>query len=122
MKRLPLLTLVCLLMASPLQAQDAVQEKIKLLEQQIQELKALKAQQDLGKKKAEQCLKAVGREKFCSCLGENLPASVSFEQYIHTLVSSKEELGYGALPAEQQKMIDAILETREKCVEKGFFN
>lgn len=122
MKRLPLLILGTVLLAAPLQAQDAVQEKIKLLEQQIQELKALKAQQDLGKKKAEQCLKAVGREKFCTCLGENLPSAVSFEQYIHTLVSSKEELGYGALPAEQQKTIDATLEIREKCVEKGFFN
>ena len=120
-RRLPLLLLGCLLLAAPLHAQDDMQEKIRLLEQQIQELKALKAQKDIGKQKADQCLKAVGREKFCNCIGENLPAAVSFEQYIHTMVTSKEELGYGAMPPEQKKVVDATLETREKCVEKGFF-
>jgi hypothetical protein len=120
-RRLPLLLLGCLLLAVPLHAQDDTQEKIKLLEQQIQELKALKARQDVGKLKADQCLKAVGRDKFCTCLGDNLPAAVSFEQYIHTTVTSKEELGYSAMPPEQKKLVDTTLETREKCVEKGFF-
>jgi hypothetical protein len=121
-RRLPLLLLGYLLLAAPLHAQDDTQEKIRLLEQQIQELKALKAQQDVGRQKAEQCLKAVGRDKFCKCIGENLPAAVSFEQYIHTTVASKEELGYSAMPPEQKKMVDATLETREKCVDKGFFH
>jgi len=120
-RRLPLLILGYLLLAAPLHAGDDMQEKIRLLEQQIQELKILKAQQDVGKQKTEQCLKAVGREKFCNCIGENLPVDVSFEQYIHTMVTPKEELGYGAMPPEQKKMVDAIVETREKCVEKGFF-
>lgn len=120
-RRLPLLVVGCLLLAAPLHAGDDVQERIRLLEQQIQELKTLKAQQEMGKQKADQCLKAVGREKFCTCLGENLPSGVSFEQYIHTMVTSKGELGYGTMPAEQKKIVDAILETREQCVEKGFF-
>ena len=120
-RRLPLLILGYLLLAPPLHAQDDMQEKIRLLELQIQELKTLKAQQTVGKQKAEQCLKAVGRDKFCNCIGENLPAAISFEQYIHTMVTSKEELGYSAMPPEQRKMVDATLETREKCVEKGFF-
>jgi hypothetical protein len=120
-RRLPLLLLGCLLLAAPLHAQDDMQEQIKQLEQQIQELKELKARQDVGKEKAAQCMKAVGRDKFCTCLGENLPAAVSFEQYIHTMVTSKEELGYGAMPPEQKKLVDATQETREKCVEKGFF-
>lgn len=120
-RRLPLILLGCLLLAAPLHAQDSMQEKIKLLEQQIQELKELKAQRSVAKQKTEQCLKAVGRDKFCKCIGENLPVDVSFEQYIHTLVTTKEELGYNVMPAEQKKVIDATLETREKCVEKGFF-
>jgi hypothetical protein len=120
-RRLLLLMLGYLLLAAPLHAQDDMQEKIKLLEQQIQELKALKARQDVGKQKAEQCLKAVGRDKFCTCIGENLPAAVSFEQYIHTMVTSKGEIGYSSMPPEQKMIIDATLETREKCVEKGFF-
>ncbi|HEY5974039.1 MAG TPA: hypothetical protein VIU41_04795 [Geobacteraceae bacterium] len=120
-RRLPLLILGYLLLAAPLHAKDDMQEKIRLLEQQIQELKTLQAQQAVGKQKAEQCLKAVGRDKFCNCLGENLPVAVSFEQYIHTMVTSKEELGYSAMPLEQKKVVDATLEARETCVEKGFF-
>lgn len=120
-RRLPVLILGYVLLAAPLCAQDDMQEKIRLLEQQIQELKELKARQDVGKQKADQCLKAVGRNSFCSCVGENLPAAVSFEQYVHTMVTSKAELGYNAMPPEQKTIVDAILETREKCVEKGFF-
>ena len=121
-RRLPLLLLACSLLAAPLYAaQDDMQEKIRLLEQQIQELKALKAQQDVGRQKVDQCLKAVGRDKFCKCIGENLPAAVSFEQYIHTMVTSKEELGYSTMSAEQKKTVDATLESREKCFERGFF-
>ncbi|MDD2271429.1 MAG: hypothetical protein PHP95_16500 [Desulfuromonadaceae bacterium] len=118
---LPLLILGYLLSAVPLQAQEGMQEKIRLLEQQIQELKTLRAQQAVGKQKAEQCLKAVGRDNFCTCIGENLPAAVSFEQYIHTTITSKEEIGYNTMLPEQQKIVDHILETREKCIEKGFF-
>lgn len=121
-RRLPLLILGWLLLAAPLHAQDEMQEKIRLLEQQIQELKVLKAQQDVGKQKIEQCMKAVGREKFCDCIGKNLPAAVSFEKYVHTMVTAKEELGYGTMPPEQQKTVNDILRTREKCVEKGFFD
>lgn len=120
-RRLPLLILGCLLLAAPLHAGDDMQEKIRVLEQQIQELKTLKARLDVGKQKTEQCLKAVGREKFCNCIGENLPVDVNFEQYIHTMVTSKEEIGYSAMPTEQKKTVDATLETGEKCVEKGFF-
>ena len=120
-RRLPLLILGYLLLAAPLHAQDNMQDKIRLLEQQIQELKTLRAQQAAGKQKVEQCLKAVGRDKFCNCIGENLPTAVSFEQYIHTMITSKDELGYSAMPTEQKKTVDSIVETREKCVEKGFF-
>lgn len=100
---------------------DELLEKIQRLEQQIQELKDLKEQQKVGTAKTDQCLRAVGREKFCTCLGENLPREVSFEQYIHTLVTSKNELGYDSMPADQKKSVDTTLEIREKCVEKGFF-
>ena len=120
-RRLPLLLLGSVLLAAPLHAQDDVQERIRLLEQQIQELRVLKAQQDVGTQKADQCMKAVGREKFCSCIGGNLPLAVSFEQYIHTLVTAKEQLGYSAMTSEQKKVVDTTLETREKCVENGFF-
>jgi hypothetical protein len=102
-------------------AQDDLAEKIKRLEQQIQELKVLKEQQNLSLVKAEQCMKAVAREKFCTCVGSNLPRDISFEQYVHTLVSSKEALGYAGMTQEQKAVIDATLQAREKCIERGFF-
>jgi len=110
-----------LLSATPAFAADDVLEKIRLLEQQIQELKILKQQQVAAEVKTEQCMKVVARDKFCTCVGQNLPAEVSFEQYVHTLVTAREKLGYQAMTAEQKKTVDATLEVREKCIEKGFF-
>ena len=107
-------------LANPVFAQSDMQDKIRKLEQQIEELRALKTQQNVVQQKADQCVRAVGKDKFCSCIAEKLPASVSFEQYIHTLVTSKEQLGYAALAAEQKKLIDDTLAVRDKCVEKGF--
>jgi hypothetical protein len=108
------------LLSVPALAQDDLLEKIKHLEQQIQELKALKEQQNISVK-TEQCMKVVAREKFCTCIGNNLPPGISFEQYVHTLVSSKGSLGYAGMTQEQQGVIDATLDVREKCIEKGFF-
>lgn len=116
-----ILALLCL-SAPVLAAQDdQLLEKIKLLEQQIQELKLLKEQQKIGIAKQEQCMKAVGREKFCSCLGANLPREVSFEQYIHTIITPKDQLGYGSMPEDQKNIVDTTIAVREKCIEKGFF-
>ncbi|RII30889.1 MAG: hypothetical protein CXR30_03530 [Geobacter sp.] len=102
-------------------AQDDLMDKINRLEQQIQELKAIKAQQDISAEKETQCLKAVDRKSFCKCVSDNLPPSVNFETYIHILVTPKDKLGYDSMSAEQKSAIDTVLAVREKCVEKGFF-
>ena len=107
--------------ASPVFAQDNLLEKIKLLEQQIQELKTQKLLHNITVEKSEQCMKVVAREKFCTCVGNSLPRDVSFEQYVHTLVTPKETLGYTQMPQEQKNVIDATIDVREKCIEKGFF-
>ena len=119
-RRLVTIVVAGVCMAAPVYAQDDMQEKIKKLEQQIEELKAMKLQQNVVRQKADQCVRAVGKDKFCSCVAEKLPASVSFEQYIHTMVTPKEQLGYATLAPEQKKLIDDTLAVREKCVEKGF--
>lgn len=49
-------------------SQDEVMEKIRLLEIQIQQLKALKEQQKISAEKEQQCLKPVGDTKFCKCI------------------------------------------------------
>ena len=117
-----LLVLLCAsIVSTPALAQDALMEKIKRLEQQIQELKALKEQQNINVAKADQCMKVVARDKFCTCVGNNLPRDINFEQYVHTLVTSKEALGYAGMTQEQKAVIDATMDVREKCIEKGFF-
>src|SRR5512133_2649974 len=119
--RLLVLCYCTLLAASPAFAQDDLLEKIKQLEQQIQELKTLKEQQSRSVEKSEQCMKVLAREKFCTCVGNSLPSAISFESYVHTLVTPKQALGYSAMNQEQRNEIDATLEVREKCIEKGFF-
>jgi len=109
------------LAASPVFAQDDVLEKIKHLEQQIQELKALREQQSISEGKSEQCMKVVSRDQFCACVGTSLPREVDFEQYVHTMITSKEKLGYERMNQEQKNVIDATMTVREKCIEKGFF-
>lgn len=107
--------------ASPTLAQDDLLEKIKFLEQQIQELKILKEHQNVSLVKTEQCMKVISREKMCTCIANNLPRTTSFENYVHTLLTSKESLGYSGMTQEQKNEIDATLNVREKCIEKGFF-
>ena len=107
--------------ATPVCAQDDVLEKIKQLEQQLQELKLLKEQQSVSDKKSDDCMKVVSREKFCSCVGVNLPREVSFEQYVHIMLTNKEDLKYSTLNAEQKLSIDNTIAVRDTCIEKGFF-
>lgn len=118
-----LILLFCVSFAvPPAFAQENLQEKIRLLEQQIQEIKTQKLLQKVTQEKSEQCMKTVGREKFCTCVSNSLPREISFEQYVHTLVTPKETLGYAGMTQEQKSVIDATITVREKCVEKGFFN
>ena len=115
------LVAACFCSAPYCSAADDVMERIRQLEQQIQELKQLKEQQAVSDKKNDDCMKVFGREKFCSCLSTALPRQVSFEQYVHTLVSSPDTLGYATMSTEQRATIDATIAARETCVEKGFF-
>lgn len=117
-----ILILSCLsLSVLPSIAQDDMMEKIRQLEQQIQELKILKAQQSITAVKSDQCMKAFAREKFCDCVSTNLPLNVNFEQYVHTVITPLDTLGYDAMSTEQKKVVDDTIAVREKCVEKGFF-
>lgn len=124
MPRIPLLLCVLLLLpSSPVAAEstDEVLEKIRRLEQQIQELKALKEQQRVASEKEDHCMKAFGREKFCKCVSAGLPREVGFEQYVQTLITPRAKLGYDGMTPERKNEVDTIVALRERCVEKGFF-
>jgi len=101
-------------------SQDDIMERIRLLEIQIQQLKTLKEQQKLSVDKVQECLKPVGNAKFCNCIAETLPRELSFEQYVHFLVTSKEGLKYDAMQPESRQAVDASIAAREKCVDKGW--
>ena len=94
---------------------DELLKKIDALEQQLKELKE---QQKATGEKESHCMKVFGREKFCKCIAENLPREVGLEQYVHTVVTPKEALGYVGLTPEQKKNVDQTLATRDKCAEK----
>jgi len=116
------LSLLCIVVfASSSLAQDDVMEKIRLLELQIQELKLLKEQQSVTEAKFNDCMKVVSRERFCTCISSNLPLEVGFEKYVHTLLTSRDKLGYTVMTVDQKKVVDATAEVREKCTEKGLF-
>lgn len=74
-----LLTTTLSLAAAP----SDVQEKIRALEQQLQNLRQLKASQDRSQALREtKCYQAVPSRAFCACLSTRLPAEVSFDQYV----------------------------------------
>ena len=120
--------LILVLLLSPLfpalgraASQEELFEKIKMLEIQIQELKDMKAEQSKALEKKQQCIRAMGTDKLCACLAEALPGDVSFEQYIHGMVSSPEEPHDDSRKRDGQGAVDALQAARNKCVQKGLF-
>ncbi len=103
------------------ESQDELKDRIRLLEIQIQQLKALKEQQKLSDEKEQQCLKAMGNARFCKCVSEALTREVSFEQYVHFLVTPKEGLKYDTMSPESRQAVDTSIAAHDKCVDKGWF-
>lgn len=94
---------------------DELLKKIEQLERQLKELKQV---QKSSGEKMEQCMKATGVEKLCSCLKEKLPDELTFEQYVHNVVVTSQELGYDGMSAEQRRKVDSAIVARDACVEK----
>ncbi|NVN90802.1 MAG: hypothetical protein HXX11_09380 [Desulfuromonadales bacterium] len=125
------LILCCIILAAALSplfpavcraaSQEELLEKINLLEIQIQQLKEMKAQQNKTQEKEQQCILAVGTEKFCTCLAEALPGDVSFEQYVHDMVSLAELSRDDSRKGGAKGDVDAVHAARNKCVQKGLF-
>lgn len=62
------------------------------------------------------CQRAFGSNEFCSCLGDKLPAVVTFPVYAAVVISTREELGYAVASADERAVIDGIYAAREECV------
>jgi hypothetical protein len=102
-------------------SKEELTEKIMQLELQIQQLKDLKEQKKSRDEKELQCVNVTGETKLCRCLAEALPQEVRFEEYVHNLVSTKEELKYDAMGPEARVAVDASIAAGKKCIGKGLF-
>ena len=62
------------------------------------------------------CLKAIGHEKFCHCISENMPADQEFANYVVAVSKTKQELNFDQLSDYYQQSIDLARAARDKCV------
>jgi hypothetical protein len=107
---------VCLAEDDP-KKQAELLEKIEKLEQQINELRALKLLKQSLPVKRDQCMKVVGVEGYCTCVVEKLPANVDYRQFVQILLTPAAELGYDKMSGEQKKDVDDALVAWAKCVD-----
>ncbi len=62
------------------------------------------------------CIKAIGHEKFCHCISENMPSDQEFANYVVAVSKTKEELKFGELSEYYQQAINLARTARDKCV------
>jgi hypothetical protein len=62
------------------------------------------------------CKKAIGSDRFCSCLSGELPVAWTFENYVAITTKTKAENQYASLPIAYKKAYDAVGPIRDKCV------
>jgi ABC-type transporter MlaC component len=94
MKRLLLFVACSLAMTLPAVAASPsdVQDRIRALEQQLETLRELKANQDRAQSLREkQCYQVFPSRSFCSCLAARLPAEMSFEQYVSKVTEGPQQ-------------------------------
>jgi hypothetical protein len=63
-----------------------------------------------------ECEKAVGNSTFCGCLGQNLPFTIGFLDFVAITTRTKEQNGYSKLSLDQTKAYDAVAGVRDQCV------
>ena len=64
------------------------------------------------------CIKAVGHEKFCDCISENMPADQEFSNYVVAVSKTKSELNFDQLSEYYQQVVDLARASRDKCVKE----
>ena len=66
----------------------------------------------MAEKKEAQCLRTIGNEEFCRCIGTKL-LSMDFVQYVELLAKTEEETD--KLSSEDKKTIDVARKSRDLC-------
>ena len=63
------------------------------------------------------CMKAFGNARFCKCLGDTLPAFLTFKDYIVIVTSTVSQVNFTDMTAEEKlKLYNSTINAREKCV------
>lgn len=67
------------------------------------------------------CMKAFGNVPFCKCLGETLPAFLSFKDYIAIVTSTMTQVNFADMKVEEKLMLfNNTINAREQCVTSTF--
>jgi hypothetical protein len=68
-----------------------------------------------------QCMAAIGNLAFCDCINGYLPMPADFQTYIKVTTASREG-SFEQMTSDDKTIVDAVLTTRNRCVEKVFGN
>jgi hypothetical protein len=94
-------------------------QKLAAIENAIAKLNNLQAiVEESSRVRKEQCLQAFGHRKFCTCIGENLPVALTFQNYVSITTHTKQENNYSSLNKEDKKIYDLSVSTRDQCVKQ----
>ena len=123
---------IVVLVVSPLNAQDLTTVESERNNQKIlRELDSLETDAKvLARSKIEittdDCFAALGHRNFCKCLGEKLPMSVSFQDYVGLVSMTKFEImkANSGLDSSDllrlSRLVDKTRQVRDKCVNDNF--
>ena len=96
-------------------------DQLDSLEKSVEKIKQLRQNVDtLSRALKSDCLRTVGNDQFCNCLGEKLPWILSFQEYVSVVTSSKDQLAAANLSREQHEVVDKAAQARDECVASAF--
>ncbi len=85
--------------------------------------KALEVLEDLKvvhERRGADCMRAIGHERFCSCLNNSLSLDLGFPEYVVLITTREDDATALPLPADKQRYRDEALHLRDVCVAKAF--
>jgi hypothetical protein len=97
----------CLLTTGPALSQ---QETARPDEREAQDIG--QAEVEIRDTKLAQCMKAIGNERFCSCIADESPSSIDFVGYVRILSSSS-----APVSADDKALFDASKDSMDECVD-----
>ncbi|MDA2927214.1 hypothetical protein MYX78_08280 [Acidobacteria bacterium AH-259-G07] len=97
----------------PRSKEEVELERTKEVLQMIDMLRTTVEQQT--KERYAECLRATSSTSFCDCLNEKLGWQVSFSAYERVANSTKSQLGYASLSADERELVDHMHSIRDEC-------